>query len=503
MRILFIYPQLYAQVGFNYGLAHISAVLKADGHETKLLDINEKLGFDLDFSRIRREVEQFRPGLIGLSIVTNQYQFAKEIAGSIREYSDAPIICGGPHATMAPAETLRTGLFDFVCVGEGELATRELVARLANGEPTDRVPNIWTKSDGQIIENKVRPFVSLDALPPKDYDLFDFQRMIDAKNGWVGIMASRGCPFQCTYCFNHRMVQIYKEDTELPFSKLGYIRRHSVEDVIREMTGLLERYQNINTFIFDDDLFTLDKGYLLELCERYRKEVALPFVCNAHVKVFDEEMAAALKEAGCKIVKFGLESGSERVRREILRRFMKNDEIARAFAAADKFGLHTSAFVMFGFPHETKSEILDTVRLLGRIKPGRFRWAIFFPYPSTRAYEISKQGGFLDEQKVETLPNFTDASALDFGAEHNQFIRRLQKLFPWYVNALSTTPAAETYAPIVEEMERLDDSEWEAAAEGIVDRDQALSGELTGQGQFHYAYRFNSFTAVRSDWHED
>ena len=194
MRVLFIYPNVGAQIGFNYGVAYISAVLKQAGHQTALLDINDKLGFGPDLERIRAESERFDPDIICFSLLTNQFRLACEIAAYLRRhFRDVPFLAGGIHATMAPEVTLETGLFDFLCVGEGEGASCELVDRLERGAETTRIRNIWYRdSDGTIHANPVRPFVSLDTLPIKDYEIFDFQRMINAKDGWVGLMTSRG-----------------------------------------------------------------------------------------------------------------------------------------------------------------------------------------------------------------------------------------------------------------------------------------------------------------------
>jgi radical SAM superfamily enzyme YgiQ (UPF0313 family) len=498
MRVLFIYPNLNAQVGFNYGVAFLSACLKERGHSTGLLNINEQLGFGFDLARIRREVTSFAPDLIGFSVVSNQYCFAREIARDIKGYCKAPIICGGIHPTMDPESVLRDECFDYVCVGEGERAIVELADALGNSSPTRGIENIWLKFDGDIIRNRVRPFAPLESLPRKDYEIFDFQRMIDAKDGWVGIMSSRGCPFSCSYCFNHRLRELYQRDLNCSAAELRYIRYHPVSNVIDEIEMLLSSYKNIKTIIFDDDLFTLNKNYLREFCREYRRRVGLPFVCNAHVKVFDEEAAGCLKDAGCRIVKFGLESGSERVRREILNRRMSNDEIIRAFATAENFGFHTSAFVIIGFPRESISEIHETINLLARIKPGRFRWSVFFPFINTRAYDIAREGGFIDFEKLESLTNFTDESALDFGAEHNLALRKLKTTFPWYVNARADFKRSSLYSELVERIEKIAPEEWPIAEESVIRMDEDISRMLELSGEPHYGYKYNLFTAVRS-----
>ena len=498
MRILFIYPNLYAQIGFNYGVAFLSAVLKQRGHETALINVNDRLSYPLDLERIWRDVRAFEPDLIAFSIVTNQYRYATEVARFLRERTSTPMIAGGVHVTMAPEEVLSAGLFDYACVGEGEDALAELVERLETGEPTDGVRNIWARKNGELVRNPVRPFSNLAELPTKDYEIFDFQHMIDAKDGWVGVMASRGCPFRCTYCFNHKMVELYQRDTGLKGRELNYIRHHPVEDVIAELKTLIDRYERITMFIFDDDLFTYDRAYVLEFCRRYRDEIDVPFVCNAHPTVFDDEVAQALKNAGCALVKFGVESGSERVRRDILRRHMSNDQIAGAFGTAHKAGLDTSAFVMFGFPHETIEDVGMTLDLLARISPTRMRWAIFFPYIGTEAYRISEEGGFIDLDKMRQLSSFMYESCLDFGSEHNLFMRKLQKTFPWHVNARRGDTCGELYANLARAVDELAENEFSRLADRIRGFDAALSRVVTAAGVPHYEIKYNDFMAVKA-----
>lgn len=503
MRILFIYPNLYAQIGFNYGVAILSAILKQDGHETGLLNINEKLGYPFDLQRITDDIAAFKPDLIGFSLVTPQFQYAVKIAQEIRKKFNIPIVCGGIHATVATDEVLATGLFDAVFVGESDYALREYVRVFERGGDISTVPNICFKKDGKVIKNRVMPFIKLDELPRKDYEIFDFQKMIDAKNGWVGLMASRGCPFRCTYCFNHQIVELYCRDLDVPRAQLGYIRHHPLQDILEEIRFLQTRYKNIRTYIFDDDLFTFNREYVLEFCRQYPRVSNIPFVVNAHVQVFDGEVARSLKRAGCFIVKFGLESGSERVRREIMHRMMKNEVIRRAIEIAEDAGLHSSVFVMIGLPTETRDEVLETVQIIADTRPGRFRWTAFYPFPGTVAWEISKKGGFIDENKMRMLSNFTDDSCLDFGPEHNLWLAKIMKTFPWYVNARSGLACAPAYQRLEREIESLSEEQWHTVAPDILRRDAEESASQLSSGNLHYSIRFNPFMAVRSDWKDD
>jgi len=496
MRILFVYPNLNCQVGFNYGLAYISALLKQHGHETELLNVNEKLGFPLDLDRIRRETEEFDPDLIGFSVVSPQYEPARRIARSMKSYCSAPLLCGGMHPTMAPEQTLEDECWDYVCVGEGEQTILDIVERLEQGRSVTEVPNVGYRADDKCTRNPVRPFQDLDDLPHKDFELFDFQQMIDAKNGWVGLMATRGCPFRCSYCFNHRMVDLYRRDTGLSGKDLNYIRRHSPGYVEREIEYLLDNYENIDTFIFDDDILTLDKDYLHELCRRYARITDVPFVCNAHVKMFDSERAEMLKEAGCRIVKFGLESGSERVRREVMNRRMSNEDIAKAFRTAHDAGLETAAFVMLGLPTETMAELDETIDLLATIRPSRFRWSIFFPFPNTDAYDMSAKCGYINPDAMEDLSNFMEASCLDFGPEQNLRIQKLRRTIPWEVN-VKTGYAPEKYRDKLRSAREADAEQWAEIEDRMPDVDSRISNSLLAEERTHYAIKYNEFMAVK------
>ena len=257
MRILFIYPNLNAQIGFSYGLAYISGFLKAHGIETHLLNVNEQVGYPLDLSRIKDDVLRLKPDMIGFSVLTNQFKYATEIARDIKGYLDVPIIFGGIHPTMDPEGTMAKEWVDYLCIGEGEEAFLELVQK---GDPRG-IRNIGYRENGRLVIEPLRPYIDVTKLPPKDYDLFDFQQMIDAKDGWVGLQASRGCPFRCTYCLNHKIIALYKGQGHLPKE---YLRRHTVDEMIAEIEYLTGRYERIKMFIFDDDIFTFDKEWLRE-----------------------------------------------------------------------------------------------------------------------------------------------------------------------------------------------------------------------------------------------
>jgi radical SAM superfamily enzyme YgiQ (UPF0313 family) len=500
MKILFLYPSTDSQVGFNYGVAHMAALLKRAGHEVgfwQLCEDIEPLPSEEQFvQRLARE----KPDILAFSVVTNQWAYTQILAQWARPRLAIPFIIGGVHTLSNTEEILKTELFDYVFRGECENALLEFVDRLQRGESVEAVPNLAYIRNGQIKVNPVGPLPELTNLPRKDYESMDFQRLIDAKNGWVGLMASRGCPFSCTYCFNHVMVETYKKDLHCGFRDLRYIRRFSVGQMIEEIEYLLRNYRNIRMFIFDDDLFTFDKAYVREFCEAYRRVAQIPFVVNAHVGFFDDECASYLAAAGCKIVKFGVESGSPKVRRTILNRHMSNESIVEAIAAVQRHGMHGSVFIIIGFPHEEREDVFETIRLLAKAKPGRFRWTYFFPFPGTRAHQISVEGGFIDFRKMEQLKNFTDESCLAFAPEHNFLLKKIGRIMPWFVNAYSDLPTAEFYQGKVEEILQMDEAAWQRAAPGLREQDAEHSRRFCAQGLSHYAIKYNRFTGVISDY---
>ena len=313
-------------------------------------------------------------------------------------------------------------------------------------------------------------------------------------------MASRGCPFSCTYCFNHQLVSHYRKDLNCSFKGLNYIRHFKVDQLMQEIDYLQQNYQNISMFILDDDLFTFYREYVEQFCAAYKKISTLPFVVNAHVGFFEKRRAKYLADAGCKIVKFGVESGSERIRRQILQRRMKNESIVKAIKTAHQFGLHTSVFLMIGLPAETHEDVMDTIRLMAQAKPGRYRWSFFFPFPGTKAYELSAEGNHIDFEKMEQMENFTDDTCMNFGKEHNLFLKKVGRIMPWFVNAYSDLPVANFYRERVDEILSLDAGAWKQRAEQIEEEDRKISEAFVDQGLSHYAIKYNRFMGVISDY---
>jgi radical SAM superfamily enzyme YgiQ (UPF0313 family) len=536
MRILFVYPNLYTQMGFNHGLASLSAVLKRAGHETRLVNLNENLPPVPSDDEIVALVREWGPGVIGFSCLTMQYPEALRIARLLRAarardgFVLPPLVVGGVHPTMVPEAVMADGAWDHVGVGECEDALLDLVARVERGERPSDVANFLSWKDGHRpeaadtgspqadaagaggvadsawVRNPVGEVPDFAAMPMPDYELFDTARITAQKHGWFGLMTSRGCPYRCTYCLNHKIVDRYRAELGRGTSQIGFFRFRTPAQMMEEIRWVIERYPDVGTFILDDDLFTLDAPHAIAFAEAYKAAgFTVPWVVNSHVNRLDPVMAKALAEGGCKILKLGIESGSERVRREILKRYMTDDDILATVRVGEEMGLHTSGFVMVGLPYETHAERWETVDLLAKSLIGRFRTSIFFPFPGTESHQLAIEGGFVDPARAGTLTDFTESSCLDFGESENLFVTKLATCMPWFVNVRAARhhdfPAAQRYAALVDEVLALDRAGWEAFEPKVRALDAELARAAAKAGELHYSIRFNAFMGVRSDFY--
>jgi radical SAM superfamily enzyme YgiQ (UPF0313 family) len=520
MRVLFVYPNLYTQMGFNHGLASLSAWLKHHGHETRLLNLNENLPPVPSREEILTLIREWEPGLIAFSCLTQQYEAARDLATFLRS-SDLelpPLIVGGIHPTMMPKEVMGDGLWEHVGVGECEDSLLELVRSLERGEPRDDIKNFLSWKGGVLpedpeervesswVHNPVGEFPDFAQLPEPDYALFDTQRITDLKNGWFGLMSSRGCPYRCSYCLNHKIVDRYREELGRGTSELGFFRFRPADKMIAEIRRVLETHDNIDTFIFDDDLFTQNPEHAIAICNAYEEAgIGVPFVVNSHVKRLDPRVAEALASAGCKILKLGIESGSQRIRGKVLRRYMTQRDIRETVASAEKYGLHTSGFLMVGLPSETREERWESVDILAETRIGRFRTSWFFPFPGTEGHSQAIEFGHIDAGRISSLTTFTDGSCLDFGEEENLFIDKLGRTMPWFVNARmkrfhDDAEVSELYEPLIQQVLAMSAEEWQDFRPTIREVDANLSAAASSAGYLHYAIKYNSFMGVRSDF---
>jgi radical SAM superfamily enzyme YgiQ (UPF0313 family) len=334
---------------------------------------------------------------------------------------------GGIHPTINPDEVLGCEAVDYICIGEGEEALLELLENFDKNKP---IKNIWTKKK----RTPLNPLIqNLDKLPFPDRDLFHIQ---DEYHNLI--MTSRGCTYSCTYCFNCTIRKKY------PGQK--YVRFRSIENVMKEVKQLTEKYR-LKYIFFCDDVFTSDKKRLIEFCEAYKK-IRIPFVCNARSEQIDREIAVALKEAGCIEVRIGIETGNEKLRREVLHRYATNDMIKMAFKICREVGLKTYSFNMIGLPFETKKTIYETFEINKAVKPDSFQVSILYPFEGSEIHDIYKKNGYLSGKKevqsfmegsIANFPNLTEKELLTFH-RFSKLYMKLPKSMYFLINSLRILP---------------------------------------------------------------
>ena len=398
MKVTFIYPDLLLHrhdwPGYFYvGIGSLSAVLKREGHAASLIHVTRPIGKSELVERVRNE----NPDLIGFSSCSPMFPFVRKFASWLAESKiGTPTVCGGIHATIAPEETIGSDGIDMICRGEGEAALTELCHKLEKNEDIGDIRNLWIKRNGTIIKNPLRPILDdIDKLPFPSRGIFDYEKLYTEREGRLSFLVSRGCPYDCTYCCNHLIRKIYGTQGKA-------IRFRSVDSVIAEMKEALEHYPFIRMLQFDDDILFLRRKWAEEFTEKYSRQIGLPFICNARANLTTRAVVDLLKRAGCRHVKFGLESGNEYISNEVLNRNLTADQIREAFALCKRAGLITESYNIIGVPHDTPSTILDTVKLNAEIGVDRMQVSIYQPYPGTKLADLCEKEGFLVQRDLQS-----------------------------------------------------------------------------------------------------
>jgi radical SAM superfamily enzyme YgiQ (UPF0313 family) len=434
VRVLFVYSlrdgltrrHPLASLGdIHIGISYVSAYLKARQHSTRLV----VLGSEME-SRSRASLEaavsEFDPQLVAFTAVSTQFPFISTAARRLKQrWPNKFLVLGGVHASLRPHEAMQ-GAFDAVCVGEGEGPAAELAEHLESGQAPRGIPNLWIRQpDGSVERNPTRDFVpDLEQLPFPDREMWHNWVMARRLTHQV-ILPSRGCPYNCSYCSNHAL-------RKLAGGK--YVRLRQPANILQELRALAARYPETTEVYLQSETIAVNAKWLDELAEQIRVfnaelDQKISFACNFRVarQFLKEEVFSALEQANVRTIEIGLESGSERVRCEVLRRNYSNEDFFQAVALARRHGMRVNVYNMIGLPGETVADYWETVQVNHRVCPDRSLTSIFFPYPGTDLFETCKAEGLLSESGDLTAERWR--ATLD----HPGFSRRqVQRAFDWF-----------------------------------------------------------------------
>lgn len=389
--------------GGNYqyplGLGYISACLKRAGYDPRIVDL-EVLGWDL--ARLSAFFLDKRPSLVGISTATPNYPYARQVISAARKaLPDALLVMGGVHASALPEEVLAENpALDVVVIGEGEETMVELAAlAAAGGASAGKLGGV--NGLARRIKDKVErtpsraPLDDLDSLPHPDRSAAPPHRYRPQAYADVGLpsaslITSRGCPYRCAFCASG--VTMGKK-----------FRAHSPGYIIEEMEQL-QRDHGVRHFVFKDDTFTIDRERVEEFCHRLIKEKkGLSWFCYARPDRVDRELLALMRQAGLRIISFGLESGDD----ETLRELCKGSTAANgleALSSARQEGLFAVASYILGAPGEDEKMIKATIDYARRGNPVLASFNRLVIYPGTPLYDGLPKGGWLSDNWEDYVP---------------------------------------------------------------------------------------------------
>lgn len=412
MNVLFIqnYWQPYL------GIAYIAAKIRSEGHRASLL-IEEKIDDKL-LASIKKEA----PHVVAFSVMTSSLRWTLAAVKWIKSnLPSVKIVLGGIHPTIRPDVIENEGI-DFICRGEGEIPFLELLNALENGTDYRSIKNIDSKDGDKIIRNEIRNLIEdLDSLPFPDrslyYDPYPFLAKLDSKSVIIG----RGCPFPCTFCVNHSLIQLYK-------GKGKFVRRRSPENVLAEIRDMRSTVP-LKHIYFNDDTFTLDIHWLGKFLASYKEMFSIPFTCGTRADLVTPELISLLKNSGCYCVEMGIETGNEEFRYKLLKKNITNEQIIRAAGIIKNSGLYLKTSNMTALPGETLELAFQTIHLNRAIAADFVNCSLLQPYPSLEITDYAMEKGYLPHDfDFLTLTGMSYRKNPIQGREIDQLVK-LQRFF--------------------------------------------------------------------------
>jgi anaerobic magnesium-protoporphyrin IX monomethyl ester cyclase len=419
------------------GIMYLSAILKRRGHLVRGVMLHRENIFDV--------VQEFKPDMVGYSAMDCERAPIIKLNAQLKQkHGELFSIVGGPLTTFSP-DIVDDNYVDAVCIGEGEEALLELVEALERSDDATAIKNIWIKVNGNVHRNPVRPLIgNLDAIPFPDRNLF-----AGFKQGALyNVVTSRGCPHDCTYCYNPKYKALYRSlDSHSP------VRYRSVDNIIAELEGIKTDFDPA-VFWFQEDHFYIASKLLYEFAEKYPAAIGKPFICSMRPEYLSSrKLVAALKKANCMAVFTGCESGNDHVRKAVLNRNLTNQQIIAAAETLQSFGIKVVFQNMVGIPTSSFQDDLETLELNVRCRP-YYGWAsICTPYLGTELYEIARRAGCIGKRYRDDLyETFHYRSSLDI--PHARQVDILHKVFALvveYPDLLPVVKSLEFYKDASEE----------------------------------------------------
>ena len=337
-------------VPLNY--IHLAAWLRQAGREVHILDMVID-GVTHDY--VDRFIREHGIRVAGIGCMTCEFPAAVEEARRLKAaHPGIQIVFGGAHPSGDPEECLRTGVVDYVVVGEGEISLTALLDDLEAGRRPDAIPGVWLLHEGAVRPAPPSPVPCVHDLPRPAYDLLDLEKYFRLDSPWhfpksqraVQFITSRGCPYQCSYCH------------EVHGKKF---RGMEPEVVLDQMEWLVRKF-GVREFMIVDDIFNFELERAKQICRGIvdrKLKVHLQFPNGVRGDRFDEELVVLMKQAGTHFMAIAIETVSEKFQK-LIRKNLKIDRALQTIHWVNRHNIEVSGFFMIGFPGETLEEVRKT-----------------------------------------------------------------------------------------------------------------------------------------------
>lgn len=365
-------------------------------------------------------VKAYQPDFIAHSLYIGEEDFAFESLRRLKEIlPDVKTLVGGAFTVIFPEVVSRPEI-DFVLRGDAEVTLPSFLRQYSVDWDPSVIPGIsFKKNDGTVFENGKGELVDVKAIPKPDRDVYyKYPELRGAST--KQFIASRGCPYKCTYCYNAELAGFFSKP---------YWRLRNIPEVLEEIRYVKERY-GLQWVAFQDASLNANKKWLREFLGQYQAAGLPEFVCNMHAGNVDEPLIRLLKQAGCNRITFGVQSGNPRVRNTIAKRWETNEQIIAACRLCKDFGIRYNVDVIYGWPSETIDEAWDTVRLCRELDAETCSANILQFYPGVKVSRFALENGYIDK-----VPEISDLKLLDF---KGSILRSPQKKIFINLNSLSS-----------------------------------------------------------------
>lgn len=413
-KILLIFPSFSAEQHYGklskvapslmpVSLVYLAAYIEQQGYQVEIFDGQVE---EMTEATVRARVQQTQPGIVGITCMTPMAAEAHRTAQIIKSVDpEILVVMGGIHPTILPAETMNDQAVDVVVRGEGEHTFHELITAWEQKQPLTGIAGLTYRADGKVVHAPDRALLEdLDSLPLPALHLISIDKYHQIPDATFalplrGIITSRGCPFKCVFC-SARQTSGFK------------YRYRSPDNVLEEVAILVNRYGARQLAVLDDN-FVVNRERTTGICEGLLKrnyQKRLVFTCAARADQVDVQLLKLMRRAGCKLVSFGVETGSQRLL-DLIQKELTLEQISSAVKAAKQAGLLVRGTLMLGLPTESYEDSVATIEFAKSLGLDFAKFSLATPYPGTELYRIAKAQGLVDDRdwsRFSSMAGFTD-----------------------------------------------------------------------------------------------